>query len=68
MRVHFQQLTEPIAPLLGNNNPNDLTLYTFQIPTQLKSQASRSRRLPESLSTIPRACGDPMEPTPSITA
>lgn len=67
MRVHFQQLTEPIAPLV-DNNLYELTHYTFQIPTQLKSQATRSRRLPESLSTTPRACGDPMEPAPSITA
>jgi hypothetical protein len=60
MRVHFQQLTEPIAPLLDD----DHELFEFALdpfasqiltPPQLKSQAPRSRRL-----QMPRACGDPI--------
>jgi hypothetical protein len=47
MRVHFQQLTEPIAPYLDE----DFEFVLIQFP-QLKSPTSRSRRLP-------RACGDP---------
>lgn len=60
MRVHFQQLTEPIAPLVANRH--ELFEYSHrqypfqsQIPAQLKSQATRSRRL-----QVPRACGDPI--------
>ena len=64
MRVHFQQLTEPITPLVDNHRLFEfaLTHSVFQIP-QLKSHARRSRRLPASLSkvlTTPRACGDPI--------
>jgi hypothetical protein len=60
MRVHFQQLTEPIAPLVDD----DHKLFEFALdpfasqiltPPQSKSHAPRSRRL-----QMPRACGDPI--------
>ena len=58
MRVHFQQLTEPIAFLVENQEPFAFSLtFEFQSPTQSKSQASRSRRLQVSTT---RACGDPI--------
>ena len=53
MRMHFHQLTEPIALLLDGDHHE---LVHFQIPAQLKSQTPRSRRLPAS----PWACGDPI--------
>jgi hypothetical protein len=61
MRVHFQQLTEPIVSSVDNYRHEPfasvLSLSAIQIPTfaQSKSQAPRSRRLP-----APRACGDPV--------
>jgi hypothetical protein len=60
VRIHFHQLTEPIASLLDDDHEHlEVVLDPFasQIltPPQLKSQASRSRRLP-----MPRACGDPI--------
>lgn len=56
MRVHFQQLTEPIASLVVDHHERSPSFFTFLTPTQLKSQASPPRRLPAS----PRACGDPI--------
>ena len=60
MRVHFQQLTEPIT--IDNDQFVELILtHSFQIPTQLKSQPPRSRRLqPSPRESTPRACGDPI--------
>ena len=58
MRVHFQQLTEPIAFPVENPGFFAFPLtFAFQISTQLKSQAPRSRRLQVSTT---RACGDPI--------
>ena len=63
MRVHFNQLTEPIARLVENYHHELIesahTYFAFQIPPplQLKSPAPRSRRLQAS---PPRACGDPI--------
>ncbi len=58
MRVHFQQLTEPIVFLVENHERSAFPLtFAFQISTQLKSQAPRSRRLQVSTT---RACGDPI--------
>lgn len=60
MRLHFQQLTEPIAPFLDDDHELfevvlDPFASQFPTPPQLKSQAPRSRRL-----QMPRACGDPI--------
>ena len=63
MRVHFHQLTEPIVPIFDNDHDElfkfALTQSAFLIPTptQLKSHATRPRRLQ---ATTPRACGDPI--------
>lgn len=71
MRPHFQQLTEPIAQLVDRHDDErfdfTVTHSTFQIPTlaQLKSQATRSRRL--HASATPRACGDPIR-SPQYTS
>jgi hypothetical protein len=52
VRIHFQQLTEPIVFSLL-----DVALgSTSSFSTQLKSPAPSPRRLP---ATSPRACGDP---------
>jgi len=62
MRVHFQQLTEPITSPLLDSDRHD-SAFTTPTPTQLKSQPPRWRRLqpsPWNLSTTPRACGDPI--------
>jgi hypothetical protein len=62
MRVQFQQLTEPIDRARHEMTDLALILSSLTIPTQLKSLAPRSRRLPLSawsVSTTPRACGDP---------
>ena len=57
MRLHFQQLTEPIASFLDDNYPHELLFKISIFFAQLKSPALSSRRLPASL---PRACGDPI--------
>lgn len=71
MRVHFQQLTEPIAPLVDNYRHELFAIHlshsTFQNPTQLRSPATPPRRLHES-PTTPRACGDPISSPSAITA
>jgi hypothetical protein len=61
MRVHFQQLTEPIAAALDHDLFEfALRSFRFPIQTQLKSPAPRSRRLQGSAWRVsPRACGDP---------
>jgi len=57
MRVHFQQLTEPISVVVDNYELFASSFpSTFPISTQLKSPAARSRRLHVSMT---RACGDP---------
>ena len=56
MRVHYQQLTEPIARLLDNDLLELFDLDAkFLIPTQLKSLTTRSRRLPPRVIRSPQS-------------